>query len=114
MTMHYFKKGLPVYFLLIFMSSFSQNGGNSFKPGEFLKYKIHYGLLNAGFATVELNEKLEQKNNRGHSVPAAVCARGLVRSNRLARLCNVAPSANSHITLQTQNFLIPSVVVGSA
>jgi len=68
MTMHYFKKGLLVCFLLIFMSSFSQNGGNSFQSGEFLKYKIHYGLLNAGFATVELNEVVEQNDSLIHAV----------------------------------------------
>ncbi len=68
MTMHYIKKVLPVCFLLIFMSSFSQNGGNSFQPGEFLKYKIHYGLLNAGFATIELNEKVEQNDSLIHAV----------------------------------------------
>ncbi len=33
-----------------FIASDSQN----YKEGEFLKYRIHYGLLNAGFATLEV------------------------------------------------------------
>jgi len=37
--------------------SFVQSDENSFKSGEFLKYRIHYGLLNAGFATLEITEK---------------------------------------------------------
>ena len=68
MTMYYIKKILPLSFMLIFMSSFSQNGGYSFQPGEFLKYKIQYGLLNAGFATVELNEKIEHNDSLIHAV----------------------------------------------
>lgn len=68
MTLYYIKKILPVFFLLIFMSTFSQNEGNPFKPGEFLKYKIQYGLLNAGFATIELNEKVEENDSLIHAV----------------------------------------------
>lgn len=39
-----------------FTMSFIQSDKNSFKEGEFLKYRIHYGLLNAGFATLEVKE----------------------------------------------------------
>lgn len=44
--------------LLILSSSilWAQNGSSSFKEGEFLKYKIHYGLLNAGFTSLEIRE----------------------------------------------------------
>jgi hypothetical protein len=34
----------------------AQNGSSSFKEGEYLKYKIHYGLLNAGFTSLEIRE----------------------------------------------------------
>jgi len=68
MTMQYFKKVLPICFLLIFLSSSAQNGAKSFQAGEFLKYKIHYGLLNAGFATVELKEKKEENDSLIHAV----------------------------------------------
>lgn len=68
MTMYFIKKIFPFCFLFIFMSTFSQNEGNSFQPGEFLKYKIQYGLLNAGFATIELNEKVEEQDSLIHAV----------------------------------------------
>lgn len=68
MALHYFKKALPVCFLLLFMSSFSQNDAKSFQRGEFLKYKIQYGLLNAGFATVQLNEKNTLNDSLIHAV----------------------------------------------
>ncbi len=68
MTMYYIKKIFPFCFLLMFMTTFSQNESNSFQPGEFLKYKIQYGLLNAGFATIELNEKVETHDSLIHAV----------------------------------------------
>ena len=66
--MKYTQHTILAFFLLMFMFSFAQNGGNSFKPGEFLKYKIHYGLLNAGFATVELKEKDQKNDSLIHAV----------------------------------------------
>ena len=66
--MQYIKKVLPIFFLLFFLSTSAQHGGNSFQPGDFLKYKIHYGLLNAGFATVELKEKHEKSDTLIHAV----------------------------------------------
>lgn len=68
MTMPYLKRVLPICFLFIFMSSFAQQEDISFQRGEFLKYKIHYGLLNAGFATVELKEKKEANDSLIHAV----------------------------------------------
>ncbi|MGI9532726.1 DUF3108 domain-containing protein [Lutimonas sp.] len=68
MIMHYIKKILPLCFLFVFVSSFSQNDTKSFQRGEFLKYKIQYGLLNAGFATVQLNEKTHENDSLIHAV----------------------------------------------
>jgi len=51
-----------IVFLLFSVYSNSQSNSHSFKNGEYLKYKIHYGLLNAGFASVEL-EKSDQSND---------------------------------------------------
>ncbi len=47
-----------VLFLLFFISSFgfSQNKTIPFQKGEFLKYKLSYGLIHAGFATLEVDE----------------------------------------------------------
>ncbi len=45
--------------ILIVLGSFvprAQNASDSFKEGEFLKYRISYGLLNAGFTSLEVRE----------------------------------------------------------
>lgn len=46
------------FFLLSFFAlislSFVANDTNNYKSGEFLQYRIHYGLLNAGFATLQV------------------------------------------------------------
>jgi len=56
--------------LFIFFSSlvFSQNASLSFQRGEFLKYKIHYGLLNAGFSTMEIKDSNETNDSILHAV----------------------------------------------
>jgi len=48
-------KKLFFLFYLISISSFSQIETTAYKSGEFLKYKINYGLLSAGFMSLELN-----------------------------------------------------------
>ena len=50
-----------VFFLLFFISSFSysQIVTPAFKEGEFLKYKLSYGPINAGFATLEIEDYFE-------------------------------------------------------
>lgn len=40
--------------LLTFVLSNAQSKEQVFKKGEWLKYRMHYGLVNAGFATVDL------------------------------------------------------------
>ena len=42
--------------LPVFMTVQGQNGFSTYREGEFLKYKIHYGLLNAGFTSLEVRE----------------------------------------------------------
>jgi hypothetical protein len=36
--------------------SFDSQRGNSFEVGEWFKFRIHYGFINAGFATLEVKE----------------------------------------------------------
>lgn len=50
------KRVLTLFLLLSSYILWAQNGSSSFKEGEFLKYKIHYGLLNAGFTSLEIRE----------------------------------------------------------
>lgn len=48
------KKLLLFFGCLMIMLSFVQNDSQNYQSGEMLKYRIHYGLLNAGFATLEV------------------------------------------------------------
>lgn len=48
------KKFLLIFCCTIFTLSFVQNDSQNYESGELLKYRIHYGLLNAGFATLEV------------------------------------------------------------
>jgi hypothetical protein len=54
--------------VLLYHNSYSQDNTHSFKDGEFLKYKIQYGLLNAGFASVELENPDKKNDSLFHSV----------------------------------------------
>lgn len=47
-----------VFLLLFFISflTFSQNTSPAFQNGEFLKYKLSYSLIHAGFATLQVDE----------------------------------------------------------
>ena len=62
------KKVIPIILLLLYLTSYGQNDSISFKDGEFLKYKIQYGLLNAGFASVELEKNDEINDSLFHAV----------------------------------------------
>lgn len=62
------KRIIPIIFLLIYLNSFAQNDTISFERGEFLKYRIHYGLLNAGFASVELKKYNQKSDSLIHAI----------------------------------------------
>lgn len=51
-----FHKMRKLTLLLIIITSISYS--QSFKSGEFLKYRVHYGFLNAGFAYLKLDSTL--------------------------------------------------------
>ncbi|MCF6223538.1 MAG: DUF3108 domain-containing protein [Flavobacteriaceae bacterium] len=57
-----------ICFLLLLVSfySFSQKNILSFEAGEFLKYRISYGILNAGFATLEVENSIIKKDTSFH------------------------------------------------
>lgn len=48
------KKILILLFLLIVVPVTAQKPKPAFKPGEWLKFRIHYGFLNASYATMHL------------------------------------------------------------
>lgn len=48
-------KKIPILlFLLAWLPLMAQNSTPAFKPGEWLKFRIHYGFLNASYATMHL------------------------------------------------------------
>jgi len=61
------KKILFILFLITFCAS-SQNKKTSFNKGEFLKYRISYGLINAGFATLEIDNNYNASNSDLHVI----------------------------------------------
>lgn len=62
------KKILSIYLFFCFAIAFSQNNDLPFQRGEFLKYKIQYGLLNAGMASVEIDGHHEDNDSILHTV----------------------------------------------
>lgn len=48
------KYSLAFLMLLFFSLSNTTSKKNNYKAGEYLQYRIHYGLLNAGFASLEI------------------------------------------------------------
>lgn len=54
--------------LLTILFSFSIANAQNFKTGEFLKFRIHYTGLNAGFATLEVKDANYNGSNHFHIV----------------------------------------------
>ncbi|MDH3322267.1 MAG: DUF3108 domain-containing protein [Flavobacteriaceae bacterium] len=57
-----------IFFFVFLISStvFSQKTGKAFKEGEYLKFKITYGLLSAGFITLEVKSVSKNQMNLYH------------------------------------------------
>lgn len=49
------KKFFTLFFLLAVFSIWAQNKESAFKPGEWLKFRMHYGFLNASYATLRVH-----------------------------------------------------------
>lgn len=62
------KKGI-VFLLIVFTFGFSiPKQERAFEVGEFVKFRIHYGLINAGFATIEVQEAVKNNKKVYHAV----------------------------------------------
>ena len=48
------KKNVIVLFLFVGLFANAQNSHSAFKPGEWLKFRLHYGWLNASYATLQV------------------------------------------------------------
>lgn len=48
------KRFITTFCLIFILSSFYSSNSKNYQVGEFLQYRIHYGILNAGFANLEV------------------------------------------------------------
>ena len=55
------KKIILLLVLFVFTNSFVQRE-NAYTTGEWIKLRIHYGFVNAGYATLEIKDAV--KNNK--------------------------------------------------
>ncbi|WP_394355020.1 DUF3108 domain-containing protein [Maribacter arenosus] len=46
---------ITTLFLIMVLGVNAQNGDSVFEPGEWLKFRMHYGWLNASYATLQVN-----------------------------------------------------------
>lgn len=66
----YIKKLSTLLCLLFLLEVLSAQGGlrkldnQAFQKGEFLKYKVHYGMITAGYATVKVGQQMVQVGER--------------------------------------------------
>jgi hypothetical protein len=70
-------KNSPIYFCILFLiSGFISDTkyDDPYTQGEILEYRVHYGLLNAGEAKIEVDPKLYLVNGK-------VCYKALVKGN---------------------------------
>ena len=49
------RKIFAILFLVLAVGLNAQSKDTAFKPGEWLKFRLHYGFLNASYATLQVN-----------------------------------------------------------
>ncbi|MGG7036905.1 MAG: DUF3108 domain-containing protein [Flavobacterium sp.] len=55
--------------LVLFVTvSFKIQGPSAYDTGEWFRFRIHYGFVNAGFATLEVKEAIKEKKRVYHAV----------------------------------------------
>jgi hypothetical protein len=58
-----------VLLLLVFVSvSFDTQREDAFQVGEWFKFRIHYGIIDAGYATLEVKEAIKENKKVFHAV----------------------------------------------
>ena len=61
------KKGI-ILALFIIISGFDTQKDPAFDVGEWFKFRIHYGFVTAGYATLEVNESVINNKKVFHSI----------------------------------------------
>jgi hypothetical protein len=49
-------KKIVIFLLLVIILGFDTQKEEAYSIGEFLKFKVHYGIIIAGYATIEVKE----------------------------------------------------------
>ena len=61
-------KKIILLFILVTTTSFKEQKENAFEAGEWFKFRIHYGLINAGYATLEVKEVVANNKKDFHLI----------------------------------------------
>ncbi len=61
-------KKLVLLLLLVITVSFDTQREDAFQVGEWFKFRIHYGLINAGYATLEVKEATKDNKKVFHAI----------------------------------------------
>ena len=61
-------KKIAIFLLLILTMSFNLQNVEAYSSGEFLKFRVHYGILNAGYATIEVKEAVLNEQSVYHVI----------------------------------------------
>lgn len=61
-------KKVIILALLFLTVSFDTQKDSSFQVGEYFKFRIHYGLINAGYATLEVKEAVKNNKKVYHAI----------------------------------------------
>jgi len=49
-------KKIVIFLLFFLLLSFDTQREDAFQSGEWFKFRVHYGLINAGYATLEVQD----------------------------------------------------------
>ena len=61
-------KKIVLLFLFVLTVSFDTQREDAFEVGEWFKFRIHYGIIDAGFATLEIKEAIKDNKKVFHAV----------------------------------------------
>lgn len=61
-------KKIIFFFALVFLFGFESRKNQAFESGEYFKFRIHYGFVNAGYATLEVKEAVINQQKVFHAI----------------------------------------------
>jgi hypothetical protein len=61
-------KNLFFFLLLLMTVSFDSQKPDAYDSGEWFKFRIHYGIINAGYATLEVKEAIKDNKKIYHAI----------------------------------------------